>query len=145
MFAAFLATACGEMPAPDHVAVVGAGEARQFPDEAEFELLVVREGASIAAATEAVNEIVATLLETAARYDVTPADMETLDFEVDEITRTVRHPDGTRTEEPAGFRAEQRLRFTVADVTRTGELYGQLIAAGARAEGAPRFRLHDPA
>lgn len=145
VLAALVVSACGEMADPDYVAVIGAGEARQFPDEAAFELVVAGEGASTAAATEAVNRIVATLLEIAANYDVKPADTETLDFEVDEITRMVRHPDGTRTEEPAGFHAEQRIRFTLADVARTGELYGRLIAAGGRAEDAPRFCLHDPA
>lgn len=113
----------------DYVAVVGVGEARQFPDFATVPISIERRAETAAQATAQINLEVARLLETAREFDVTQDDFQDVYLRVEPFTETVTQPDGTRSSEPAGYRAEQYLELRVDDIDQAGAILGALVAA----------------
>jgi uncharacterized protein len=129
----------------DYVAVVGVGEARQFPDAAAVTVSLIRNNDTAASAVEEINIAVGKLRAVGEDFGVQDADIRSLYLNVDRTTRNVRRPDGSRYSEPSGYEAEQALSFRIKDVGRAGELLGALVSAGAESVSNPVYLISDEA
>lgn len=129
----------------DYVAVVGVGEARQFPDTAAVSVSVTRKGDTSARAVEALNTAVMKLRDVGEAFDVQEEDVHSVYLDITKSTRHVTRADGSSYSEPSGYEAEQYLRFEIKDIGRAGESLGALVMAGAEGFSQPVYLISDEA
>lgn len=128
-----------------HVAVVGVGEVKQFPDFASFTVEINSEANVAADAVSTLNERVAAAIEAAVEFGVSEEDVKSAYFSVDRVEKSVRRPDGTTTTEFRGYNAHQALNIRTAEVHRVGELMNALIDVGVDQAYGPVFLVSDEA
>ena len=129
----------------DYVAVVGVGEAHQFPDHATIIVGVVRTEKTSPEAVEALNEIVAEIYKVATDFGIAEENILSGNLNVSRTYDRIRRPDGSSQSIHTGYDAEQTLIVRIDDVWRAGELLGELNQAGAETFSNPEFRSDDEA
>lgn len=126
------------------ITVTGRAQATQAPDFATVTIGVEAKAANAAAALDASSKAVAGVVALAARLGVPSGDIGTAAVVLEQATRAVTRPDGTRQEQPDGYRAANRVSVQLADLGRLGDLLRQSLDTGANRIDSIAFGLKDP-
>ncbi len=126
------------------ITVTGRAQAAQAPDFATVTIGVETKAANAAAALDASSKAVAGVVALAGRLGVPSGDVGTAAVVLEPATRAVTRPDGTRQEQPDGYRAANRVSVQLADLDRLGDLLRQALDTGANRIDSIAFGLKDP-
>ncbi|MCJ2006607.1 MULTISPECIES: SIMPL domain-containing protein [unclassified Methylobacterium] len=126
------------------ITVTGRAQATQAPDFATVVIGVEAKAPNAAAALDASSQAVGGVVALAGRLGVPTGDVGTAAVVLEPATRTVTRPDGTRQEQPDGYRATNRVSVQLADLGRLGDLLRQALDTGANRIDAITFGLKDP-
>jgi hypothetical protein len=122
--------------------VIGSGEATARPDMADMQVGVVSEASTAREALSANTTAMQALYTTLAAFHLAERDIQTTTFSVSPIYgREERRGQSPRV---VGYRVENRLRLTMRDLGRLGEILDTLVTQGANTVHSIQFRLGDP-
>jgi uncharacterized protein YggE len=131
--------------------VAGQGEARVAPDETTVRLGVLAQQASAGAAQQAVNRVVAAVLEAVRRLGVRAEQIQTSELSLSPVFAPVRpgtQGNGGESQEPriAGYQASNTVTITLEKLDQVGAVIDAGLGAGAnRLEGVGFGLRHDEA
>ena len=141
----------GHPGAVPSLTVAGQGEARVAPDEATVRLGVLAQQASAGAAQQAVNRVVAAVLEAVRRLGVRAEQIQTSELSLSPVFAPVRPGqqglDG-EAQEPriVGYQASNTVTITLEKLDQVGAVIDAGLGAGAnRLEGVGFGLRHDEA
>jgi uncharacterized protein YggE len=121
--------------------IIGSGEATARPDTADLQVGVVSEASTARDALSANTTAMQALYTTLAAFHIAERDRQTTTFNVSPIYgREERRGQSPRV---MGYRVENRLRLTMRDLARLGELLDALVTQGANTVHSIQFRLGD--
>lgn len=126
------------------VSVTGRAHATQAPDFAEVTVGVEARASNAGAALDATSKAVAGIVALGRAVGIPPSDLGTAAVVLEPATRTVFKPDGTRSEEPNGYRASNRVTLRLSDMERLGDVLRRALETGANRIDSVSFGLIDP-
>jgi uncharacterized protein YggE len=122
--------------------VVGSGEAAARPDTAEVQAGIISEANTAREALNANTTAMQALYKTLSAFNIAERDIETAAFNVSPVySREER-----RVQPPhiVAYRVENRLRLTIRELNRLGELLDALVTQGSNAIHSIQFRVGNP-
>jgi uncharacterized protein YggE len=119
------------------ITVVGSGDVKVVPDTVQVQVGVQTQAPSAQAALNDNNAQMAALLNKLREAGIAPTDIQTSNVSV-----WPRYTGDGRTVE--GYEANNSVTVKIHDITRTGELLDQVVAAGANTISGVSFTVDDP-
>jgi len=121
LFLLFLA-GCNSQPQPKKIRVAGEGKIRVIPDQVTLTINVSFTRPQMAEAVRQTQETVDTVLHILERFGQKQRDIKT-----SSISANKQYSYNGRTEQFAGFQAQQTIDFVLNDMSRFTELTGRLL------------------
>jgi hypothetical protein len=122
--------------------VVGTGEAAARPDTADIQAGVVSEASTAHEALSSNTAAMQALYATLGAFHIAERDIQTVAFHVSPLYgREDRRGQPPRI---VAYRVENRLRVTIRELARLGEILDALVTQGANTVHGIQFRLGDP-
>jgi uncharacterized protein YggE len=122
--------------------VVGSGEAAARPDTAEVQAGIVSEASTAREALDANTTAMQALYKTLTAFNMAERDRQTVAFNVSPTySREERRGQPPRI---VAYRVENRVRLTIRELDRLGELLDALVTQGANTIHSIQFRVGNP-
>lgn len=119
------------------------GSVKAKPDMAQITLGVASEGDTARAALDQNNAATARVIDVLKQSDVTPEDIQTVDFSV--RPRYEPNKGSDKTAIINGYRVVNLLRITVRNLNRLGEILDKAVTQGSNEIGGIMFDVAEPA
>lgn len=127
------------------IRVIGTARQEQAPDFAEVSIGVQATGKTPSAALDTASGAARGIADTAKALGVPAADIATSSLTLEQKTKEVRLPDGSRREEPDGYIAGNHVTVRLGDMGKLGDLLRKALDSGANRIEGVSFGLRDPA
>lgn len=124
---------------PNRLTVTGEGTVTATPDEAIITIGVINESPNLSAAQKENTDKAAAVIQALISLGIPQSDIQTFVYRIEP---QYNYENGQQIFR--GYRVEHQLQVTVKDISKTGQVIDQAVAAGANSVSSIQFRVSNP-
>lgn len=124
---------------PNRLTVTGEGTVTAAPDEAIITIGVINESPNLSAAQKENADKTAAVIQALMSLGIPQSDIQTYVYRIEP---QYNYENGQQIFR--GYRVEHQLQVTVRDISKTGQVIDQAVAAGANSVSSIQFTVSDP-
>lgn len=124
---------------PNRLTVTGEGTVTAAPDEAIITIGVINESPNLSAAQKENADKTAAVIQALMSLGIPQSDIQTYVYRIDP---QYNYENGQQIFR--GYRVEHQLQVTVRDISKTGQVIDQAVAAGANSVSSIQFTVSNP-
>lgn len=124
---------------PNRLTVTGEGTVTATPDEAIITIGVINESPNLSAAQKENTDKAAAVIQALISLGIPQSDIQTFVYRIEP---QYNYENGQQIFR--GYRVEHQLQVTVKDISKTGQVIDQAVAAGANSVSSIQFTVSNP-